>query len=51
MAHGRLLEKRALTQGQKAGKALEGGAGRAFSARGGAVGTSPPQSELLESQH
>lgn len=50
MAHRRLLEKRILTQGRKAGRTLEGGAGRAFPARGGAVGTLAPQGELLESQ-
>lgn len=51
MAHRRLLEKRTLTQGQKAERALEGGAGRAFPARGGAVGTPAAQGELVESQH
>lgn len=44
----RLLEKRTLTQGRKAGRTLEGGAGRAFPARGGAVGTPAAQAE---SQH
>lgn len=51
MAHRRLLEKRTLTQDRKAGRTLEGGAGRAFPARGGALGTPAAQAELLESQH